>query len=266
MPVIVTTPPTVEPVTLAEARAHLRLNSAPNFAAGLADQTVTLPATGSYTLTIVGAGSVAIAAGTATGTGWATATAAAPKTVILATIGTVTLDVTGIVTAITLSLVLEEDTMVSSLIVSAREQAEAITRRALITQTLKLYLDSFPAEIEVPRPALQSVTAIKYLDSDGTEQTLAADQYRVDISSLPARVVPAYGCTWPTIRGDIGGVNIEYVAGYGLAADVPQSIKQWMLLVIGAMWEIREQIVTGQITDLTGFADALLAPHRVITF
>jgi len=39
----------------------------------------------------------------------------------------------------------DDDSLISALIVAAREHAEAITRRAFITQTLKLSLDAFPA-------------------------------------------------------------------------------------------------------------------------
>ncbi len=71
-------------------RTNLFLNStAP------ATQTISLPATGNYTITVWGTGSVAVAAGTATITGAGTATAGAPVTINCSAIGTVTATVSG---------------------------------------------------------------------------------------------------------------------------------------------------------------------------
>jgi len=234
---VIYTAPAVEPITLAEARAHLRLSSAPNFATGVADQTCALPATGSYILTITGAGSVAIAAGTAVGSGWATASAGTPRTVIISTIGTVTLDATGVVSTITLEPVLADDTIVSALITAAREMAENITRRAIITQTIDCRFDTFPAEILLPRPRLQTpLTSIKYLDTAGVEQTLSSASYRVDAYSEPARIRPEYGYSWPSTYSVNNAITIRYDAGYGLAASVPQVVKNAIKLELERLY------------------------------
>jgi len=122
------------------------------------------------------------------------------------------------------------DPAIASLIKAARTAAERITCRALVTQTWDLKLDAFPCHgvIHVPKPSLQSVTHITYVDADGATQTLAADQYLVDTASEPARITPAYGAVWPTPRGQTGAVTVRFVAGYGLAAAVPDGIKLWM--------------------------------------
>lgn len=73
-----------------ESRTNLFLNStAP------ATQTITLSATGNYTLWVNGSGSAAIAAGTATITGAGTATNGSPVTINCTATGTVTVTVTG---------------------------------------------------------------------------------------------------------------------------------------------------------------------------
>ncbi len=53
-----------------------------------------------------------------------------------------------------------EDTILSALITAARQQVEAITQRALITQTWNAFLDEFPVKdfIVIPFGQLQSVT------------------------------------------------------------------------------------------------------------
>ena len=55
----------------------------------------------------------------------------------------------------------DQDTMIDLLIAAARAGVEKYLGRALITQTLQLFYDSFPAEIELPYPPYQSVSHIK---------------------------------------------------------------------------------------------------------
>jgi len=125
-------------------------------------------------------------------------------------------------------------------------------------------MDSFPQFlIELPRPPAISVTSIKYIDSGGDEQTLDASKYTTDFNSYVARIVPAYNEIWPTTRAVIDSVIIEYVAGFGAASDVPETIKQAMLLMIGEWYGFREAIIDGTINKIPFGVDALLNMERV---
>lgn len=57
----------------------------------------------------------------------------------------------------------EDNTLISSLIKTARQLAEKETKRAFITQTWKMYLDKALPEILIPKPPLQSVESIEAL-------------------------------------------------------------------------------------------------------
>lgn len=107
----------------------------------------------------------------------------------------------------------------------AIEYIETITGRQLITATWKLILDRFPAVIELRKPPIQSVSEITYIDENGIEQTLSPALYQVDTDNEPGRIVPAYGQTWPAIRCQPQAVQVEFVAGYGLAAVIPEGLK-----------------------------------------
>lgn len=159
----------------------------------------------------------------------------------------------------------DDDTLITALIVGARQATENFTHRALITQTWDLTLDAFPDEITVPLPLLQSVTSISYIDGNGASQTLASTEYTVDAKSEPGRIVPAYGKSWPVIRNIINAVTVRFVAGHADAAAVPQAIKQALLLQIGHLYEHRESVNIGSsVTELPMASEYLLWPYRVL--
>lgn len=169
------------------------------------------------------------------------------------------------------------DPLLNLLIASARAAAETELHRYLVTQTLDAYLDHFPrypnprfcdfgTKYDITLPPLQSVSSITYVDTDGVTQTLAADQYLVDVKSAPARIAPAYGVSWPSTREQNNAVIIRFVAGYGAASAVPQCIKNWMLMRIRTLWANRGQIVVGTnglVEIPQSFVDSLLDSERV---
>lgn len=195
----------------------------------------------------------------------------------------------------------DDDALITGLIASARQSAEQICRRALISQQWKVTMDRFPApamnvgsanwygpqwgnspgpltiltpdnktgyEIYLPYSPLISVDSIKYIDESGVQQTLSSGAYKVDSVSEPARLLPVYGTAWPATRNEINAVEITLTAGWPTASDVPQPIKSWILLRVGAMYESRESDVIlqrGSVESLP-YVDSLLSPYRVLTF
>lgn len=147
-----------------------------------------------------------------------------------------------------------DDTLITSLIVAARQYVEDVTWRALVTQTLEVTLDDWPdgEMLVLPRPPLASVTSVKYVDSDGTETTWAAGNYQVVTQGTPGRLVLAYGVSWPsvTLRA-ANGITVRYVAGYGLAAAVPDLLKTAIKLMVGHWYENREATVVAAGTVAT---------------
>lgn len=164
-----------------------------------------------------------------------------------------------------------DDLLLTMFIASARYAAETITRRALITQTLELTMDRLPGwELILPKPTIQSVTSISYVDTDGNTQVLNPSQYLVDLKSEPGRITPVFGLIWPVTRYQMNAVTVRYVAGYGNAAAVPDGIKNWMLMRIATLWENRQEVVIDtRITMVElpeAFIDGLLDPYRIDNF
>ena len=178
----------------------------------------------------------------------------------------------------------QDDDLIALLIGAARRYAENYCNRSFLRQQWRLVLDSFPGPslIGVPfgvpysipghailleRGTVISVDSITYTDMAGLEQTMPATDWVAELSGPIGRVTPRFGKIWPIPLPQIGAVKVNYTAGYGAAAvDVPQGIRQWILLRVGTLYENREEIAVlsrGSVAPLP-FVDSLLDPYRVV--
>lgn len=169
----------------------------------------------------------------------------------------------------------DEDALIAGLIKAATAWAEHETGRALVQQTLLYTLDDWPAGdfIVLPKPPLRSVTSVKWLTTAGVETTLTAStDYVADTGSEPGRVCLPYNGSWPSSSlYPIRPIRVTYVAGYApttgtpvdYRANIPQAIKQAILLRVGDLYELREGLVQGAELRPTQAAEWLLAPYKV---
>ncbi len=129
----------------------------------------------------------------------------------------------------------DDDTRITALIVSAREWVENETGRSLITQTWAAKFDAFPVGgiIKLPKAPIQSVTSVAYLDENGDTQAFTG--FTLDASG--ERLHLQYGEDWPSTQDIENAVTITFVAGYGAAAAVPESIKAAMKLKIDLLFD-----------------------------
>jgi uncharacterized phiE125 gp8 family phage protein len=165
----------------------------------------------------------------------------------------------------------DDDTYITALIVAARERAEGFLRRALITRTYDLYLDDFPAagSIPLPKPPLQTVLSVKYIDANSVTQTLTENtDYIVDRISEPGWIVLPSGLSWPTTKDVIASVIIRFKAGYGdTAASLPEVFKLAIKHMALGWYDVREPYGDAtKLSPLPAAAEALLSPWRFYEF
>lgn len=137
--------------------------------------------------------------------------------------------------------------------------------RALLTQTWKLTLDGFPCDrITIPLPPLQSITSIKYLDSDGVQQTWNSANYRV-VNADPAYVEPVTGQSWPTTACKDASVEVQFVCGYGdKPKDIPALIRQYIKKRVGDFYQNAETLVIGTSAAELPYIGTILDNFRVL--
>jgi uncharacterized phiE125 gp8 family phage protein len=159
-----------------------------------------------------------------------------------------------------------EDEFLEHLVNVATDKVLSMTRYACIAQTWQLTLDRFPGidQITLPFAPLASVTSIKYDDEDGAEQTHAASNYSVETGLWPGRVRLKSTKEWPGLNSDINAVRVLYVVGHASAADVPNELKQAILMAVGHFYRNREDVITGTIaSQLQNSMADLVAPFTV---
>lgn len=161
----------------------------------------------------------------------------------------------------------DHDADLLRLIETAIAQVENDTRRGLITQTWQARFDAFADALELPRGPLQAVDSVEYLDADGAEQTLAADQYRHESWRVPGRVTPAHGVIWPCTQAVGGAVTVTYQVGFGDAPEsVPAPLRAAALLLVAHWFENREvsTAAPGGLNEIPRGYEALTAPYRIL--
>jgi uncharacterized phiE125 gp8 family phage protein len=171
----------------------------------------------------------------------------------------------------------DQDAEVLLLVKAMRRYAEKFTGRRFVDQELELCLDCWPGRaIELPVAPIVSIDYVKYLDQSGDLQThyddtgsptVGADLVQID--TLGRRIQPAWGETWPYLRGgDFNAVQIGFTAGYGTGGSpedlslIPAELKVWIRARIATCFEMRETIIVGNIVNELPRAayDALLDP------
>lgn len=142
-----------------------------------------------------------------------------------------------------------DDTYLDSIIQSVRRYLQKVTGRVLTVGSWTFRLDRFPTRanpITLPLFPVQSITAIKYLDADGDEQTWTSSEYNADLNSEPARIQPAFDFTYPVTRThDFEGVRVEFVAGYGVLGThaVAEDHKLIVKMLVTHWYQFREPVV-----------------------
>jgi len=142
---------------------------------------------------------------------------------------------------------------------AARQRIERETNRAMVDTVFDQLFPAWPGDdmlYLLPHP-VSVVGSIKYIDSDGVQQTLSTDVYDVQLGAQPVAVHLKYQQVWPTIRGDRYPVTIRYTAGYGAAATVPGALKAAVMILTEHL------VMNPDCSDLPAAVAAIVASYRV---
>ena len=175
----------------------------------------------------------------------------------------------------------DDDTLILALISSARQMAETLTNRQLLTATWNLVLDAFPGpsltgvpaglpysipahSILIPKGPVQSVASIIYQDMNFDVITMPPEDYVVTSTDDLTRITPIFGQIWQPTLPQIGAVTVQFQAGYGDSSMVPAGIKHWIKLRVDSLYNQRSEVAFARgRMDKLPFVDGLLDPYRI---
>lgn len=139
-----------------------------------------------------------------------------------------------------------DDTLITDLIMAAREHVEGQTNRRLITQTLKVYYPGWCSDFALPVGPVSAVSHVKLYDTENTATTVDSTDYALDGDSNPPYIRRAYGITWPdTTLRTLNPIEIQFIAGYADADAVPVRLKTALLALIATWYRHRETVTVG---------------------
>lgn len=158
-----------------------------------------------------------------------------------------------------------DDEYIARILEVARNEVEDWTGRRIMDSTYDYWIDGWPdgEEIVVPFPPLIWTAADSYVkyyctpvNTGGvisyTTTTWATTEYGVDRNSEPGRLVLEYGKTFPTVTlRPYNPIEIRFDCGWADPDDVPEKIKQAVLLLATDMYEVRQDTIIGAVKAVT---------------
>lgn len=142
-----------------------------------------------------------------------------------------------------------DDTQITAMVAAACKYWQEYTGHQLLEATYEQKWDGFPGEFRLGMAPLldwsaASVESVKYYDVNGTLQTVAASNYWVSPGARPPRIVLADGATWPDVQaGRPESVIVQYIAGYGSAAEIDEGITRAIMLLVNHWYKRRDLVV-----------------------
>lgn len=156
----------------------------------------------------------------------------------------------------------DQDDLISAQIKAATAWLEGysgILGRALVTQTWRQDFGSFANRIPLPLTPVTAIENVNYFDADDVQQTLDPSVYALLADARSAYLALQPGQSWPSAYRRDDAVSITFTAGYGAAADVPEPIRQAILLIVQRLFDGADISIDVAI-DRT--VHALIAPYR----
>jgi uncharacterized phiE125 gp8 family phage protein len=161
----------------------------------------------------------------------------------------------------------DDDTLIGSLVAAATKHLDGyqgILQRALCTQTWKIETDTFADPLRLPVGDLLSLTSVKYYDGLNVQQTLSASVYGVYSDAIGPFVSLKANQVWPVVYDRRDAIEIIWTAGFGTTANqVPQPIRQAVLLMVGHWYAHREAVSETALAEVPMSAKHLIEPFRL---
>tara|TARA_R110002126_G_scaffold60051_2_gene156717 strand:+ start:89 stop:673 length:585 start_codon:yes stop_codon:yes gene_type:complete len=156
----------------------------------------------------------------------------------------------------------DSDALITAHIATAEKWLEDVAGLALLTQTRRASYECLGDDriLILPRPPLQSVTSLEYLDINATWQTISSALYDDQLDRKPARLQIRSGSV-PSVHSTIDlKWRVTYVAGF---ADTAAELKTAEPTLVHLVQCMVKDIDDGCGFDNSRSAKAILKLYRI---
>lgn len=158
-----------------------------------------------------------------------------------------------------------DDAIVTALITAARQWCETHTGRTLSPTVYEAALDAWPCERAIVLPMavpLIEVSSLSYYNQSGIDTIYGL--WYASPYAVVGQVTPSYTTQqWPTAQAREDAIRIRYSAGYGGSLAMPGPIRQALLLLVGHLYENREDSTEVALSRIPLGIESLLQPYRI---
>ncbi len=141
----------------------------------------------------------------------------------------------------------DEDSVIKDCIKSATDFVQRYVNQVFLSGSCVVYYDSSEVEtykaLDIWTYPVQSVTAVKYLNTSGIETTLSTSDYTVDSVSYPTRIMVT---SMPTMQTDVfNQFRVYMTVGYIDRDKIAPELIGWVKILTGFFYETRQTEFTG---------------------
>ncbi|QFT69611.1 Phage gp6-like head-tail connector protein [Labrenzia sp. THAF35] len=132
---------------------------------------------------------------------------------------------------------------------------------SVVEQVWEYTACTFPCGLlRIPRPPLKTVDNVYYTpDTDVETELLTFRTFDAEVKFRGGYILPAIDEDWPDTNGEPASVRIRFTSGYDV---VPAPVKHAAKLMIGTLFDNREDVSEKKVYVVPQAIDRLLMPYR----
>tara|TARA_B110000914_G_C15497186_1_gene463891 strand:+ start:491 stop:1054 length:564 start_codon:yes stop_codon:yes gene_type:complete len=157
----------------------------------------------------------------------------------------------------------DDDALITSLITAAQEMVQKYTGTFLQRTAVNFYSDTFMDYMDLHAGPSVTLTAVQYKNTSDVTITVPTTGYQIDGKSYPARL--RMTSAPKLIKDELNAVTIQSQSGYE-TANRPQALISAMLLIIGHLYENRQDVTRFKQYEIPMASQFLMEPYRLKSF
>jgi hypothetical protein len=162
-------------------------------------------------------------------------------------------------------------TIVEDYIKASIISAEEKLQRSLVTHTIVHTRKTLKRDMHLLMPPVKAVSSLKYYDEDGVQQTIAAENYNVELAGDNPGIRLKESYSIPSVSCDFRfPVEITYTTGPESGAEAENrnsDTKAFVKIILGTLWSKRDAFAeSATIDDMIKFALKFIPKRRLFRF